>query len=51
MPLLSELPKAPSHRREEGFHDMPVMMDGLGGKSIHMEMLHHKYLHRDAISM
>lgn len=50
-PLLSELPKALSRRREVGFHDMPVMMDGLGGKSIHMEMLHHKYLHRAAVSM
>lgn len=49
-PLLSELPKALSRHREVGFHDMPVMMDGLGGKSIHMEMLHHKYLHRAAVS-
>lgn len=34
-----------------GFQHVPVMMDGLGGKSIHMEMLHHKYLHRAAVSM
>ena len=35
----------------EGFHHVPVMMDGFAGKSIHMEMLHHKYLHWAAVSM
>lgn len=33
------------------FEEVADLMDGLEGKSIHMEMLHHKYLHRAAVSM